>query len=463
MKIRLLFVLAVLFCAAVPLSSSVVTDIEEAIRIYSTNSARGLETLLSAYNANPDLQTFKSVLYERQNYQLYAELLARIPAGRETADEILQMNLILGKTASFPGDLSNYLKFYTPSSAAEKYPDLIVKNAACLDYLAAGYQPGLFLVLKNSHVRMKRFAQFDSFLARTGTNGGIPPLEVKNYLKESWPLSQRNVESVLLKFGLENDPEMLVFGAASSFLAGQYEKVLEIYPALRADLLRKETQYRALQVDLPFLFFYSLFRTARYRDALRDITRFYFPDRNDIAELRFLCCLGLGDAKKASEEISSMRRSSKILFYAGVLELRESPSNAVQNFEGYLEELDESQNYLPESMLVYYTMTKNPAQISSVLDLLNRSMLFQPLTAIREIPLSVPFVLRPSSDTIAKETPSVPSGRIASYLKFLKALDKKKSGDSDGAKKELFELIRSTNTSPMVRSMAVYQTRNQEQ
>lgn len=463
-NILILFIL-VLFSMPVEMSASVVSDIENAVKIYSTNSERGIAELLDVYNRRQaDLQIFKSILYERQSYQLFSELLERIPPGKETADEILQMNLILGKTSEFPADLSNYLKYYPAASVAEKYPDLIVKNAYCLDTLRTGYQPGLFLILKKSYSRMKRFAQFDAFLALSGTNGGIPPAEVKNYLRESWPLSQRNVKSVLRAFALDQDPELKILSAASAFLSKNYAETLDYYPALLTEFRQKENQVKTLQIDLPYLFFYSLFREARYRNAIQDITRFYFPDRNDISELRFLCYLGSGDLKNATREIKSMRENSKVYFYSGISLMMDNPSNGIEYFERYLQELDESQTYLPESMLIYHTLANNPVKVPVLMEMLKGSLLFQDTMPVKEILLSYPFVLDPSQARSGKQA-DLPNGQrsyMNGYMRYCIALGKAGSGDEAGAKKVLFELIRSTNTSPMVRSMAVYQTRDLE-
>lgn len=452
-----------LMSATVPLSASVVSDIENAISVYSTNTARGIEVLLQVYNGkHADLQVFKGVLYERQSYQLYSELLARLPLGKETANETLQMDLILGRTSGFLSDLSNYLKFENASSAAEKYADLIVKNPSCLDFLAAGYQPGLFLVLKNSYIRMKQFAQFDAFLSKTGTNSGIPAAEVKTYLKESWPFKQRNLANILEAFALGKDPDMTVYSAASAFASGDYPGTLEYFSTLQPELRKKEAQYKALQVDLPYLFFYSLFRQSRYRDALQDIGRFYFPDQNDLSELRFLCYLGLDDLKNAAREINSMRENSKRYFYAGMLLILENPSNGMDYFERYLQELDESQIHLPETMLVYYASVKTPQKIPALSDMIKRSLLFRETSPVKDLALTYAFVLSPG-DARNNRTADWPGGMnsaVSGYIKYALSLSKKSSGDEPGAKKILNELIRSTNTSPLVRSMAIYQMRN---
>lgn len=449
--------------AVIPAYGSPIDDINRAAEMYPADSGQALEKLTALYrDGKAGLPLIKSILYEKQFHQLYSDFLDRIPPNRETADEKLQMLLILGKKEGFPAALSNYLRYYPPVSVADKYSDLLYKNGTYLEILHDTRSRELFGIMKDAALRARKTARFDTFLEKEApaapgpTNGGIEAADVKKYILESWPFRQRNLGKLLEAYRLDKDPDLSVFRVYFNNLSGDFAGSLAFYPGLYQDSQKKERELRALQIDLPFLFETALFREGRYREAVRDIRRVYFPERNDLPELRYLSFLGLGDMQNAAAEIPSMRNTSKVFFYSGMSALLSNPSNGMEYFEKYIQEPDETQQHLSASLLVYYAMVKKTEKSTAAAELVMNTMLFRETSPVAGLPLSYGYVPGRA------DSPDQPGGNIGSYVRYRKALDWAQTGKKEESKKALYDLIRNTNGSPVIRSLATYRAREME-
>jgi hypothetical protein len=366
--------------------------------------------------------------------------------------------LILGKKDGFLTTLSNYLRFFTADSVADKYPDLLVRSTTYLELLDANYSGDLFRILKTASIRMKKLNLFDGFLESASARGKVDPQEVKRYIFESWQVKQRDLQPLLEGYQLANDPDLSVLGIYFAYLSGDFSKALNGYPGTYTASQGKENDIKPLRIDLPYILVTALFREGRYREATRDIRRVYFPERNDLPEIRYLSYLGLGEWKNAAAEIASMRSESKTWFYTGLDMVLENPSNGMEYLEKYIQELDESQEYLSSSLLLYYAMVKKPERTSQASEQVKRSLLYRDTAPVDDLPLSYAFVRRAST----LEGSAKPNGTVAGFVRYKLALDWARNGKKEDAKKAMFDLIRATNTSPVIRSLAVYRAREME-
>jgi hypothetical protein len=421
-------------------------DIDQASDTYQNDKKKALKTLIQVYQNQPFLSLIKNRLFSKQNYFLYRDFLYEIPLSRESIPEIIEINFLTESYASLSTDISNYLVYYTADSFADRFADFITDEKFSPQFYSNKQSKTIFSIFSKSYIKKEKVRDFDRLLLNTKTldvSNAIYPDWVKGYLLESSLFLQRDVSEILKMVNLTNDSVLKDLEILSDFINGAYKKIVSENQKNLLFSPSRQALQKKYQIDMPYIVACSYFRESNYSKALEYSEDFYFPEKQDISRFRFLCYLGSGNVLSAKWEILNMQSPEDKAFYSGVMELMENNSNGIMKIENYLAASEKKPDFVLESMLIAFTYYKNKTDLSKVLDEIKKSQLFQ-----AELP--------------ALQDESKQNSPAKDFLKYQKAIELSRKNQKEEAKKILLLIISSSESSPLIKNMAVYEYRKTE-
>ena len=450
--IRILALAAVF--AAAPLFAVFPDDtINQAMELYAKDKPAALAMMTNLYQAAAgQMLKIRAMLAARGFYAFYMEFLRLLPKEKQSVGEIIYEDFATAYYEYLADDIRAYLKFYDKDILINYYYRGIAEEKAVAVLKNEIGDPVFFDILKRSLILANSPDKFDAVL--TGHKGTkIPPETVKNFILESWKFKPRDLGGLLAAYDLENDKALRPFYMYSLFVNSRFPEIIALYlldpSAFPKDLM---TSY---QIDVPYYAAYSWFRAGDYTKALDMIGKIYMPWNIDQSRFVTLCYMGLGEYKQVKMWMPKIKSGDTFQFIKGFVAILEGKTDdGMKALELYLADTSAAHSHTIEALLLAFTYYNNPAEMADVANIVKLWLLEQPLPGPADISLSQAYV---AGQKIADQ-PSQ-SKIVDDFVQYKNSVLLMKKGKYDEASLILTKLIKSPETSKLVRALAVFQLR----
>ncbi|NPU99881.1 MAG: hypothetical protein HPY53_00715 [Brevinematales bacterium] len=452
-----IFIRALLFAAAIsasPLYADYVSDnVNKAFDLYVKDKSAALTIMTNLYKgASGQIITIRAMFAQRGYYAFYMEFLRLLPKKKPVVGEIISEDFLTSYYDFLADDIREYLKYYDKDVLITSYYRSIADNKATAALAGEIGDPVFFEILKRSLTLSYAPEKFDAILL-AHQSAKILPAEVKKFILESWKFRPRDVGKLITAYGLQDDKDLQGFLVYSLFRNGDYAGIIEHYTAQPGAF--PKDQMMNYQIDVPYFAAYSYFRTAQYAKAIELIVKVYQPWNYDLYRFITLCYLGMGDYKQVKMSMPKMKNGDTFQFIKGFVGFLEGKTNqAIQDIEMYLVDTKAAHAHTLEAMLLAFTYYNNPAELAAVAGIIRDTLLEKPVTGSPGVALSQAYT---AGQDIPEKIPQ--SKLIGDFILYKKSVLLMKDGKNAEASDILMKLIKSPDTSALIRTLAVFQLR----
>lgn len=432
--------------------------IDEAINLYPSDKNTSIEIIINIYEEQKNLQYIKSSLLAKQSYNLYIDFIRELPLSQETALEILNMTILTRDANRFSNDVINYLNYYSAQSFADNYAEPIIEWDFTYQLLKMLDNPDIFYILEKSYIKRGKVEDFDRILIKEDYVNKLDKNKVKNYLADSWIIKQRDIKNIALTYSLEGDALINQYLIASDFISGNYNEIIsknESFPLINE---KSEPYQKVYHIDMPYILSYSYFKEGNLKKALEWSDKIYFPAEHNIAELRFLCHME-SDENNAKKELNRIKDSDSKVFYQGFMKLLKNDTNGMIELEKYFNYPEQYHRFMLEALLLTFTYYKNSPSFSNTVELVKDSMLNQKPSSYEDNPISYAYSVEKEIINSNYTSTIIQDGSIKDFIEYKQAVFLLKEEKKEDAKKIFLSLIKRMDTSPVIKSLAIYEMR----
>jgi hypothetical protein len=451
------FLLIFLFAESAPVFAFSERDIRAASEAAATNRAAAVQDIARQVSAEPASMTaVRECLYLRHAYDLWNDALRLLPDSAEIAEERLRNDLFTGGTDRVADDLTDLLRYRDSRSIALRL-GIYLADQNTADACAPGLtNRAVFAALAASFAATGKLSLFDDTLLRAGN---ADPLLVLDWLSGNLPSVPRDARALLSAYPGLRPPEWHRLFALSAVSAGDYPAAKRSIDAGSLASTNETNRNRSAGLDVEWVLANSSFASGDFHAALDHSYRADRMTRPETGKLRFLCLLGLGETEgsRVDTALASVRPADARDFFSAFLDVMKNGTNRTRAVFDYT--LGEPSNpgaerlYLPEAFLLAASSLEGDRSLSNACELVRRSLLGGGTNTGALSGFDGAFA---SDAGIASE---VSGGRAEDYARYREASSDLAEGKTDAAREKLTTLASSTNCSPLVRALAVFELR----
>ncbi|OHD57498.1 MAG: hypothetical protein A2Y33_05885 [Spirochaetes bacterium GWF1_51_8] len=428
-------------------------EIEKAMQLYPKNKTAALTIMTNLYHySSGQILKIRQVLTSRGFYTFYMEFLRLLPKTKPVAGEIIYQVFATSDFEFLADDIRGYLGFYDKEILINYYYKGIAEDKAVTALAGEIGDPVFFELLKRSLILAGTPEKFDKVLIEHKSKSILPDT-VKKFIIESWRYKIRDLGPLIAAYGLADDTVLRPFYLYSLFVNNRFAEIIELY--LKDPSLYPKDAMTSYQIDVPYYVAYSYYRTGDYAKAMEMIGKIYMPWNVDINKFITLCYLGKSDYKQVKMWMPKMKSNDTFQFIKGFTAILEGRTNeGIQSLELYLSDTSAAHLFTVEALLLAFTYYNNPSELPEVAGLVKLALLDQPLPGTADVSLSQAYAA-------GKDTPVQPSQSkiIDDFVVYKNCVQMMKKGKYDEASQALTKLIKSPETSPLIRALAVFQLR----
>ncbi len=442
-----LFIIAMGLAISTVYGISGTVTLDVAVRLYSTDKASAVRILNTLYQKDPaQFNIIKNQLKNREQYLLYRDFLLSLPAEKNVMAELVSMDLLTGEYNAALAHLQDYLIWGDPQEAGAQYAEYLLRPMIWEKFSTTVSNTSIRKTLQWAALSRKQPARFDKLLLSLELKGSVSAQEVSQYLLDSWTFGPRDVSQLLKQYSLEKQTSLEPLVLYSLFVEEKYQKVADWPVPVQMDA------YATLQLDYYYMVSQAAFFLGDYTRSLSALDHLASPWRYDVENLRVLCLMGLDRYKDARNRLRLVKSRDDAEFYALLMDILEKRPGLDVRLAAYMDESTTARSHQLEVMLLSYTAIKDPEDVPAIAGLIKAHLLGKQPQPTSNVLASV-YQGDQFSETVNDPV-------LAGFFRYRSAGDLILSGKKSEAEKILMAILEDTDTSPLVRSLAVYRLRN---